>query len=1044
MSHARPLTPTFARQIAYTLGTLGVMILAFVVYTASEKAIDAANEARLRNFLLADELHQSSDDLTRMARLYVVSGHPHARQYHQRILDIREGLQARPADYSGIYWDLMLVDGRAPRPDSTHRISLVELMRQAGFTAEELDILALAKAQSDRLTQIEREAMAARDAQGPDALERQARAVQMLHDATYLAAKAAILTRIDRANTLMRERTNGAVTRAEQLALLARAALIVCGVILLWMLFRSAQVLRTLLGGSVDDVHAQITRIGRGDFQPSTSTPDAPPGSLLARLIDSQRKLQQMSAERELTQAELHRSETRLIEAQRLAQLGHWELDLGTYAMHWSHEVYRIFERDPARFTPSCDSILALIHPDDRERVDREFKAAMVSHTPCEIAYRLQGPEGCVKFICQRCEALFDPQGKAVRLIGTMQDVSHSKQTERALQRLNRDLRLLSDCNTALVHAQDEATLLRDICRLGVDSGGYTLAWVGFAQQDEERSVTVAAQHGALSNYLEEARITWADNALGRGVVGTAIRTGQPSLVTDIPHDPRMGPWVAKTAELNLQSCVSLPLICDARVLGALTLYSNERDAFDATELNLLMELANDLAYGISTLRARAEHAEAKARLDFLSHYDPLTHLPNRLLLGDRFAHAAEVARSEHRTLTLFYLDLDHFKHINDSLGYAVGDQVLVQCVERLRQCLPPSATISRMSGDEFVVLLTGPDDLARIAGLADTVSKAFAEPFQVGEHALNASCSIGIALFPSDGDDFDTLFRHAHTAVNSAKDAGRNAYRFFSHEMNAGLVDQIRLTGALAQAVRRQEFRLHYQPQLDLRSGHIVGMEALVRWQHPEAGLLPPGQFIALAERSGHIIPIGEWVLREACRQARLWADTLARPPVMAVNLSALQFKRGDVLALVRDALATSGLPAQLLELELTESILLQDVDSTIATLQGLKALGVKLSIDDFGTGYSSLSYLKRLAVDKLKIDQSFVRDMLTDADGASIVKAIVQLGHNLQLTVIAEGVETESQRQALTEMGCDEAQGYLISRPAPAEACLALLTQA
>lgn len=307
------------------------------------------------------------------------------------------------------------------------------------------------------------------------------------------------------------------MARAKQRALLARAVLIACGLILLWMLFRTVQVLRTLLGGSVDDVHVQIARIGRGDFQPSTSSPDAPSGSLLARLIDSQRKLQQMSAERDLTQAELHRSETRLIEAQRLAQLGHWELDLGTYAMHWSHEVYRIFERDPARFTPSCDSILALIHPDDRERVDREFKAAMVSHTPCEIAYRLQGPEGRVKFICQRCEALFDPQGKAVRLIGTMQDVSHSKQTERALQRLNRDLRLLSDCNTALVHAQDEATLLRDICRLGVDSGGYTLAWVGFAQQDEERSVTVAAQHGALSNYLEEARITWADNARGRG-----------------------------------------------------------------------------------------------------------------------------------------------------------------------------------------------------------------------------------------------------------------------------------------------------------------------------------------------------------------------------------------------------------------------------------------------------------------------------------------------------------------------------------------------
>jgi diguanylate cyclase (GGDEF)-like protein/PAS domain S-box-containing protein len=1034
---------SFARQIGYTLATLSAMIVAFLVYINAEKAIDAANEARLRAFLLADELHQSSDDLTRMARLYVVSQHPQARQHHQRILDIRDGLYPRPQGYSGIYWDLVLVDGKFPHPDGAQRIPLMELMRQAGFPPEELDILMEAKAHSDRLTQIEQEAMTLSDIEGPGAETRRTQAVQMLHDAHYLAAKAAILAPIDRVNTLMRERTHRAVAQAERHALYARSVLIACGLILMAMLFRLAQLLRRVLGGSVDDVHAQIACIGQGDFTPTRSAQDAPEGSLLARLIDTQRKLQGLSTEREHTQAELHRSETRLLEAQRLAQLGHWELDRHTHAIQWSHEVYRIFEQDPTRFVPSCEAILTLIHPEDRERVDRDFQAAMRRPMPCEIAYRLAYPDGRVKYIHQRCEPLFDAHGQATQIIGTMQDVSHSKPTELALQRLNRDLRLLSDCNMALVHAQDELTLLNEICRLSVERGGYSLAWVGFAQQDEERSVTVAAQSGDRSDYLAQVNISWADTARGRGVVGTAIRTGQPSLVTDIPRDPRMQPWAPKAAELALQSCVALPLICDARVLGALTLYSSERDAFDTKELNLLMELANDLAYGISALRARAEHAEAKARLDFLSHYDPLTHLPNRMLLGDRFAHAANVARSEHRTLTLFYLDLDHFKHINDSLGYAVGDQVLVLCVERLRQCLPPSATISRMSGDEFVVLLTGPDDLARIAGLADTVSKAFAEPFQVGEHALNASCSIGIALFPNDGDDFDTLFRHAHTAVNSAKEAGRNAYRFFSHEMNAGLVDQIRLTGALAQAVRREEFRLHYQPQLDLRSGRIVGVEALVRWQHPEAGLLPPGQFIALAERSGHIIPIGEWVLREACRQGRVWADALPQAPVVAVNLSALQFKRGDVLALVRDALQTSGLPAHLLELELTESILLQDVDSTIATLQGLKALGVKLSIDDFGTGYSSLSYLKRLAVDKLKIDHSFVRDMLTDADGASIVKAIVQLGHNLQLTVIAEGVETEAQRQALTEVGCDEAQGYLFGRPAPADVCQALLTQ-
>jgi EAL domain-containing protein (putative c-di-GMP-specific phosphodiesterase class I) len=252
---------------------------------------------------------------------------------------------------------------------------------------------------------------------------------------------------------------------------------------------------------------------------------------------------------------------------------------------------------------------------------------------------------------------------------------------------------------------------------------------------------------------------------------------------------------------------------------------------------------------------------------------------------------------------------------------------------------------------------------------------------------------------------------------------------------MNDGMLEQIRLTGGLASAVRQGEFVLHYQPQLNLASGRIVGVEALVRWQHPTDGLLPPGKFIDLAERSGHIVPLGEWVLHEACRQARSWQDQQIDTPVVGVNLSALQFKRGNVLELVASALAASGLSPACLELELTESILLQDVEATIKTLQGLKAMGVKLSIDDFGTGYSSLSYLKRLAVDKLKIDQSFVRDMLTGTDGASIVRAIIQLGHNLQLTVIAEGVETTAERDFLEKSGCDEAQGYLFSRPVPVD---------
>ncbi|MDP1656351.1 MAG: EAL domain-containing protein [Hylemonella sp.] len=618
------------------------------------------------------------------------------------------------------------------------------------------------------------------------------------------------------------------------------------------------------------------------------------------------------------------------------------------------------------------------------------------------------------------------------------EELQHS---EAAQKRLNRALRLLSDCNMALVHAEDEYKLLSEICRLCVERGGYLMTWVGYAEQDAHKTVRPIAQSGDESGYLETISISWADNAQGRGPTGTAIRTGRPNVNQNILTNSAMAPWREAASQRGYQSSVALPLICEARVLGALTLYARDPGAFDPEELHLLEELANDLAYGIVTLRTREEHAAAKDRLTFLDNFDPLTHLPNRLLLRDRFERAVLTAKSEQETVCLLYLDLDQFKQVNDSLGYAVGDEVLVGVVERLRQCVPPAATISRLSGDEFVVLLTGSYDATGIAVVANAIRDVFAEPLTIDAHVLNLSFSIGISLYPDDGEDFDTLLKHAHTAIGSAKEAGRNTYRFFTREMNAGLVEQIRLTGGLSNAVRHGEFLLHYQPQIDIRSGRITGAEALIRWQHPTDGLVPPSKFINLAERSGHIVQIGEWVLNEACRQGKIWSHQYPDAPVVAVNLSALQFKRGNVLDMVTKALATSGLRPDRLELELTESILLQDVEATMKTLQGLKALGVKLSIDDFGTGYSSLSYLKQLAIDKLKIDQSFVWDMLTDEDGASIVKAIIQLGHTLQLTVIAEGVETDAQLGFLNAAGCDEAQGYLFSRPVPADQLATLL---
>lgn len=1026
---------SFTRYVWQTLAVLAALVCAFAVYVASEKTIDAANEQRIKSRLLADELRQSSDDLTRMARLYVVTGNAIYQRNYQRILDIREGKKPRPERYDSVYWDLVTPDGLPPRPDSTRTVALLDLMQVAGFTDQEFHVLAQAKALSDGLTQTEWEAMRLRDVQGRDAAKSHALALTLLHDATYLTVKAAIMQPIDKFYTLMSERTNLAVSRAERNALAMRVVFMGLGLALVLMLYRTSQALKAIMGGSVDDVYAEIRRIGSGDFSAPLALADSRQDSVLARLAQTQAKLKRMYDERNTAQGELQHSETRLKEAQRLALLGNWEFDLLTRTLTWSDELYRIFEVAPENFSPSYESFMAAIHPLDRAAVDKAYTDSVSNKVPCEITHRVLLANEQVKYINERHETFCDLSGTPLRLIGTAQDITASKLDKLALERANRDLRLLSDCNMALVHAEDELKLLAEICRLSVETGGYLMAWVGYAEHDEAKTVRAIAQSGYENGYLEGLALTWADTAHGQGPTGTAIRTGHPDINQNVLTSERMAPWRQAAIERGYQSSVALPLVCGTQVLGALTMYAREADAFDPEELHLLMELATDLAYGIVTLRTRTEHAAAKEKLEFLANFDALTHLPNRLLLRDRFEHATLIAQSDNTSIALLYLDIDRFKQINDSMGYAAGDQVLVHVVERLRQCMPTSTTISRLSGDEFVILLAGHFDAPAIAGVGNALRDVFTEPVNVHDQVLNVSCSIGIGLFPNDGADFDTLLKHAHTAVTSAKEAGRNTYRFFSYEMNAGLAEQIRLTGGLAHAVRNGEFLLHYQPQVDIHSGLVIGAEALVRWQHPVDGLVPPAKFIPLAERSGHIVPIGEWVLLEACRQAKEWLDTYPQAPVVAVNLSALQFKHGNVLDMVSKALAVTGLPPHRLELELTESILLQDVGATMKTLHDLKALGVKLSIDDFGTGYSSLSYLKQLAVDKLKIDQSFMRDMLTDGDGASIVKAIIQLGHTLQLTVIAEGVETEAQLAFLNASGCDEVQGYFFSRPVAAD---------
>jgi len=429
------------------------------------------------------------------------------------------------------------------------------------------------------------------------------------------------------------------------------------------------------------------------------------------------------------------------------------------------------------------------------------------------------------------------------------------------------------------------------------------------------------------------------------------------------------------------------------------------------------------------------ERRQAEERIAFLAHHDALTGLPNRVLLRDRYEHARAMAERSRAKVAMLFLDLDNFKVVNDTLGHAAGDELLLAVVKRLSRCMRESDTISRQGGDEFILLLNDVPELETVERIASEILGQLAEPVEINGHVLNASCSIGVAIYPEDGGDFDTLLQKADTAMYNAKDAGRNTYRFFDEQMNLQALEHLLLQNRLHQALFRAEFYLHYQPQIEIGSGRVIGVEALLRWKNQELGEVVPARFIPVAEGCGLIVPIGAWVMEEACRRAQAWRQAGWPDLTMSVNLSALQFRRAGLIETVAGALERSGLPPHLLELELTESILLQDVENNLDTVRRLKALGVRLSIDDFGTGYSSLSYLKRFAVDRLKIDRSFVRDISTDPDDAAIVRAVIQLARSLRLGIIAEGVETQEQLAFLREEGCQEVQGFLFSRPlAPA----------
>ena len=663
-----------------------------------------------------------------------------------------------------------------------------------------------------------------------------------------------------------------------------------------------------------------------------------------------------------------------------------WDWDLATDEVWWNDSFQTLFDYQPNDVSPRLEFRIERIHQHDRDRVATGMLAAIASGKSFwSDEYRFLRGDGTPSHVLDRGYVMRAPDGKAVRMIGAMMDITRRKLTEDALRLSERAIE--ASFNPIIITTDPAA--------------GSKIVYVNPAFE-------------RVTGYSRT-------EAIGRNC---GFLQGKDR------HQPELEK--IRLALREGRDCNAL--LRNYRKDG--TLFWND----------LYITPVSDQASGSVTHFVGVQHDVTQTRryaeeLEHQANHDALTGLANRSLLSDRLEQALVYAQRHGRLIMVAFVDLDDFKMINDSLGHGAGDRLLRIVAERLQACVRKGDTVARQGGDEFVLVLSDQGIEDSQHGMMERVIAAVSEPCQVGEQELRVTCSIGVSVYPHDATDAETLLRMADTAMYRAKDVGRNNFQFHTKELTARISDRLALDAGLRRALDRGELFLNYQPQYDLKTRRVIGMEALIRWDHPERGVVQPGKFITLAEDNGLIVPIGAWVIHTACVHNKALQDQGIAPIKVAVNLSARQFRQKGLVKAIAAILDDTGLEARYLELELTESMVMHSAEEVIGMLWEMHRMGVQLSVDDFGTGYSSLSYLKRFPVHRLKIDQSFVRDIGADADDTAIVQSVIALGHALKMSVVAEGVETPEQLAFLAAAECDEAQGFYFSKPVGFEDIRALL---